>query len=104
MQRKRNGLVPSGEASGSLAGPEKALQKASPQTRHHFTQADQVYQLVWANEADPNLGFMARLMALCNLPRTNPGNRTQYKRVNGPYKLIMSVTGDHNSPSATSPA
>ena len=37
-------------------------------------------------------------MALCSLPRTNPGNRHQYKRVNGPYKLIMSVTGDHKLP------
>ena len=47
---------------------------------------------------DADLGFMARLMALCSLPRTNPGNRHQYKRVNGPYKLIMSVTGDHKLP------
>ena len=28
-------------------------------------------------------------MALCSLPRTNPGNRHQYKRVNGPYRLYM---------------
>ena len=55
-------------------------------------------QLVGASEADPDLGFMARMMALCSLPRTNPGNRHQYKRVNGPYKLIMSVTGDHKLP------
>ena len=27
---------------------------------------------------------MGRTMALCSLPRTNPGNRLQYKRVNGP--------------------
>ena len=32
---------------------------------------------------------MARTMALCSLPRTNPGNRHQYKRVNGPYRLYM---------------
>ena len=44
------------------------------------------------------MGFMARMMVLCSLPRTNPGNRHQYKRVNGPYKLIMSVTGDHKLP------
>ena len=25
------------------------------------------------HEADPDLGFMARMMALCSLPRTNPG-------------------------------
>ena len=32
---------------------------------------------------------MARLMALCSLPRTNPGKRKEYKRVNGSYTLIM---------------
>ena len=41
---------------------------------------------------------MARLMALCSLPRTNPGNRHQYKRVNGPYKLIMIAGGDNKLP------
>ena len=79
---------------------KKALQP-SPQARHHFTQADQVNQLVGASEADPDLGFMARLMALCSLPRTNPGNRLQYKRVNGPYKLIMFSSGETKLPMAT---
>ena len=46
-------------------------------------------QLVAASEADPDLGFMARMMALCSLPRTNPGDRKEYKRVNGPYTLYM---------------
>ena len=41
---------------------------------------------------------MGRTMALCSLPRTNPGNRLQYKRVNGPFKLIMTATGDHKLP------
>ena len=53
----------------------KELCEASPQALHHYTQADQVNQLTSAREADPDLGFMARLMALCSLPRTNPGNR-----------------------------
>ena len=35
-------------------------------------------------------GYIARLLALCSLPRTNPGNRTQYVRRNGPYTLVMS--------------
>ena len=26
---------------------------------------------------------------MCSLPRSNPGNRHQYKRVNGPFKLVM---------------
>ena len=56
---------PIGEASSGLDGPVKALRDASPQARHHFTQTDQVNQLVSASEADPDLGFMARLLALC---------------------------------------
>ena len=35
---------------------------------------------------------MARLLALCSLPRTNPGNRLQYVRRNGPYTLYMNDT------------
>ena len=89
MARKRNGLVPVGDALADLDGPVKELRDASPQALHHFTQADQVHQLVSASEADADLGFMARMMALCSLARTNPGNRHQYKRANGPYKLVM---------------
>ena len=65
---------------------------------HHFTQADQVNQLVSASEADPDLGFMARLMALCSLPRTNPGDRKEYKRVNGPYTLYMTAGRRQQAP------
>ena len=60
----------------------RALREASPQARRHFTRFDQVEQLVRASEADPDRGFMARLMMLCSLPRANPGRRLQYKRVN----------------------
>ena len=98
MQRKQNSLVPVAKVIADLPGPVQALREASPQALHHFTQADQVNQLVSASEADPDLGFMARLMALCSLPRTNPGNRLQYKRVNGPYKLIMIAGGDNKLP------
>ena len=75
-----------------------ALGKASPQARRHFTRFDQVEQLVRASEADPDLGFMGRLMALCSLPRTDPGHRLQYKRINGPYTLVMSASGLHKLP------
>ena len=38
-------------------------------------------------------------MALCGLPRTNPGNdQHQYTRVNGPYTLILSRTGKYKLP------
>ena len=98
MERKCGGLVPAGEAFGSLDGPVNPHRDVSPQARHHFTQADQVNQLVGASETDSDLGFMARLMALCSLPRTNPGNRLQYKRVNGPYKLVMIAGADNKLP------
>ena len=53
MQRQRDGLVPIGEAFGGLdGGPVKELRDASPQALHHFTQADQMNQLVEAREAD----------------------------------------------------
>ena len=90
--------VPIGEVIADLPGPVKAIREASPQALHHFTQADQVNQLVGASEADPDLGFMARLLALCALPRTNPGNRLLYKRVNGPYKLVMVAGTDNKLP------
>ena len=98
MQRQRGELVPIAEVFGGLDGPVKAIREASPQAVRHFTQADQVNQLVAASEADPDLGFMARTMALCSLPRTNPGNRLQYKRANGPYKLVMVAGADNKLP------
>ena len=90
MQRQRGELVPIAEALSDLPGPVKALRRDRP-PRRGFTQADQVDQLVSAREATPDRGFMARTMALCSLPRTNPGNRLQYKRVNGPG--IVKLTG-----------
>ena len=41
---------------------------------------------------------MARTMALCSLPRTNPGAALQYKRVNGPFKLVMIAGADCKLP------
>ena len=81
----------------------RALTPSAPQARHHFTRLDQIDQLVEASEADAELGFMARLLALCSLPRTNPGDRLQFKRANGPYKLIMTATGDAKLPYGTLP-
>ena len=97
MQRQRGELVPIGEVVADLDGPVQAL-IPSPPTQRHFTRADQVNALVNASEADPDIGFMARTMALCSLPRTNPGNRHQYKRVNGPYKLVMIAGADNRLP------
>ena len=98
MQHQRGELVPIGDALSGMGGPVKAIREATPQALHHYTRFDQVNQLVSASEADPDLGFMARLLVLCSLPRTNPGNRLQYRRVNGPYKLIMIAGGDNKLP------
>ena len=98
MKRKQDGLVPIGEVFGDLGGPVKEIREATPQALHHFSRFDQVNQLVSASEAEPELGFMARLLVLCSLPRTNPGNRLQYKRVNGPYTLYMVAGGGNKLP------
>ena len=98
MQRQRGELVPVGEVIADLDGPVKAIRETSTPARRGFTQADQVNLLVSASEADPDLGFMARTLALCSLPRSNPGNRHQYKRVNGPFKLIMVAGADNKLP------
>ena len=98
MQRQRGELVPIGDALSGMGGPVAAIRDATPPAQRGFTVADQVNQLVSASEADPDRGFMARLLVLCSLPRTNPGNRLQYKRVNGPYTLYMTVTGGNKLP------
>ena len=88
------GFVPLGDMAGAVDLPGgRVLSPATPQARHHFTRLDQIDQLVGASEAEPDIGFMARLLALCSLPRTNPGDRKEYVRRNGPYTLIMSAGG-----------
>ena len=88
MPRKRGGFVPLGDALPA---------------QRHFTRLDQVTQLVGASEADAELGFMARMLALCSLPRTNPGNRLRYVRRNGPYTLVMNAGGLYKLPFGTLP-
>ena len=67
------------------------------------TRIDQLDKLFDAREAAPDLGFMARLLVLCTLPRTNPGNRYQYKRVNGPFTLYMLAGADNKLPYGSIP-
>ena len=75
----------------------KSFHKYAPQARQSFTVADQVNLLVGASEADPDRGFMARLMALCSLAPHQP-RQLQYKRVNGPYTLIVTAVGQSGLP------
>ena len=75
--------MPSPTDRNLTALPTKTAKPTRRRQTRHFTQLDQVTQLVAARDTDPDLGFMARLLALCSLPRTNPKNRHEFKRVNG---------------------
>ena len=104
MARKPNEFVSLGDLALDLPGGQvPARRERAPQARHHFTQLDQVTQLVAASEADAEIGFMARLLALCSLPRTDPKNRHEFKRVNGPYTLYMLAGGGNKLPYGTLP-
>ena len=97
MQRQRGELVPIAEALADLPGPVKALRRDRPPQRG-FTLADQIDRLVGASEATPDRGFLARLMALCSLPRSNPRDRLRYVRRNGPYTLAMTAGVNNKLP------
>ena len=47
QQRRRDGLIPIGEALADLPGPVQALRKTPPPAQRGFTVADQVNQLRW---------------------------------------------------------
>ena len=101
MERKRDGFVALGDVAGAVelpGGRSLVTPAPTPQARHHFTHLDQVAQLVGARDADADVGFMARLLALCSLPRTNPGNRKEFIRRNGPYTLVMTAGGLNKLP------
>ena len=96
---KRGGFVPLDDIAGAVELPNgRALTPAAPQALHHFTRLDQIDQLVEASEADADLGFMARLLALCSLPRRNPGSQLRYIRRNGPYTLAMTAGVNNKLP------
>ena len=97
----RGGLVPVGDIAIELPGVGRQL-TARRQARHNTT-LDQVTELVAARDADPEVGFMARLLALCSLPRTNQGDRLQYIRRNGPLTLVMTAGFKTRLPYGTLP-
>ena len=99
MARKRDGFVPLGDVAGALVLPGgHTLTPATLGARHHFTTLRQVNQLLEAGEAEPDLGFMARLLALCSLPRRNHGSQLRYTRRNGPYTLAMTAGVNNKLP------
>ena len=82
--------------------PSSDQPPAPPKTKqaaYHYRQARQLDSLVCiGDDPNPDMGFMARMLTLCSLPRTDPGNRHQYKRENGPYKLAMLAGVDNKLP------
>ena len=66
----------------------------TPQAVYHWNRDDQINALVSAREGEPDTGFMMRLLAVCTLPRTNPGTRDRYVRRNGPFALILIAGGE----------
>ena len=102
--RPVSGFVPLGDMAAAVDLPGgRGLSPVTPQARHHFTTLQQVNQLVEASEAEPDLGFMARLLALCSLPRSNPGSQIRYIRHNGPYTLAMTAGVNTRLPYGTLP-
>ena len=72
--------------------------RSTPQGRYHHNTAGQISDLLEIRDGSPDIGFMNRIMTLCSLPRTDPGERLQYKRETGPFKLIMIAGGDNRLP------
>ena len=71
-QQKRGGFVLVGDLALDLSPGVQVPGTRTPGAAPlHTTRS--VTQLVGASEADADMGFMARMLALCSLPRTNPG-------------------------------
>ena len=108
MPKKRDeqqGLIRVGDLLPGFEGLAPVLQEVeqtkaiTPQGKHHynrFRQLEELHQI--AEHGNPDMGFMTRLLTLCSLPRTDPGDRLQYVRRNGPYTLVMIAGGDNKLP------
>ena len=64
MRRKQASLVPTGEVVGELDGPVTAFRAVSPPARNYCTMAHQIGYLLKARDAEPELGFMARMLPI----------------------------------------
>jgi len=92
-------LLPGFEALAPVAQEVAQTKALTVQGKHHFNRYRQFEALHHiAESGTPDMGFMTRLLTLCSLPRTDPGDRLQYVRKNGPYKLVMMAGGDNKLP------
>ena len=104
MARKRNGLVPIGKAFAGRGGPVEALRESSPQARHHFTQADQVNQLVSGQRSGPRHGLHGAadgaVQPAPHQPRQPASERVHVRR-DGKNKLGMTAGVEHRTGKAS---
>ena len=56
---------------------------AGPPPRRGFTRLDQADFLLAVRGSDPEFAVMHPVLALCSLPRKNPGEALQWRRQNG---------------------
>ena len=71
--------------------------------RRGFTVNDQLERLLEASDLTSEFGVMHQVLALCALPRTNPGEERQYRRDNGWWTLYMTATGRPGLPYGSYP-
>lgn len=71
--------------------PRFDFESGRPQEPKPGTTRAQLEDLIAAREAEPEAGFITRILLLCSLPRTDPKRRLQYVRRNGPYSLVISA-------------
>jgi len=92
-------LLPGFENFAPIVQAAQQSKALTVQGRHHFNRLKQLDALQRIGEdQDPDMGFMTRLLTLCSLPRTDPGDRLQYVRRNGPYSLVMIAGGENKLP------
>ena len=97
MARQRGELVPIGDALSGMSGPREVDPRSRAPARHHFTQTDQVNQLARPAKRTPISASWRGCGAMQPAPH-NPGNRKEYVRRNGPYKLGMIAGIDNKLP------
>jgi hypothetical protein len=74
-----------------------------PSTDREWNKHDSLVE-IGHGDAPPELGFMARMMVLCTLPHSDPGEEVrEFKRQNGDFKLIIQAGPEKNLPSGSYP-
>jgi len=74
-----------------------------PSTEREWKKHDNLLK-IGDKDAPPELGFMARMMVLCTLPHSDPGDDVrEFKRENGNYRLYIQAGPEQKLPSGSYP-